>query len=179
MVKSHFKIILIGIMSLVQSGATAQLRINAGKPDPMDSINLNVTRKVAALLEEQKVNKAISYFNFQTDAARKNITKQLGKISKDLQPIKAKAKVLFYNSYKNYKDSFNIDQVIYYNDEGRFYLFELFFLKADASSKVVNVFVKDPIALEKKRKEISEFKKKNPNISQPPQLFNIGANVKL
>lgn len=99
-------------------------------------------------------------------------------MAKDIQQIKGKTQKLIQTSFKNYKDSFNIAQVIYYNKEGRFYLFELFFLKGDPNSKVVDIFLKDPVALEKKRNEINEFKKKNPSIPQPPDDLPPGVYIK-
>jgi len=177
--KEYLRIlVIIVIFTLTHSSLLAQLGINVDKPDPIDTINLNVTKNVTNLLEQQKVNKAIAYFKFKSEKDREITTKQLEKLSKDIQPIKLKTKVLFQTSYRNYKDSFNIDQVIYYNEEGRFYLFELFFLKGDASSKIMDIFIKDPTALEKKRKEISEFRKKNPDIPQPPQSLPPGVYIK-
>ena len=176
--RDHIKIILIGIATLVQLGVKAQLKIDVGNPDPADSVNLDITRKVVALLEQQNISKAISYFKFRTDEERKNMVNQLKEISKDLQLLKPNTKVFFQTSYKNYKDSFNINQAIFYNDEGRYYLFELFFSKADTSSKVVNVFVKDPALLEKKRNELAEFRKKNPGVPLPPQSLPPGVYKK-
>ena len=177
--KNYLKLLtIIAPCILVHSSLCAQLRISGDKPDPIDTINLNVSKNVTSLLEQQKIDKAIAYFKFKSETDRKTITRQLEKLSKDIQLIKAKTKVLFQTSYKNYKDSFNIDQVIYYNEQGRFCLFELFFLKGDASSKIVDVFIKDPSALEKKRQELREFRKKNPNIPQPPQSLPPGVYIK-
>jgi hypothetical protein len=171
-------LVTLVICALIHSSLLAQLRINLEKPDPNDTINLKMTKNVANLLEQKKVNKAIAYFKFRSEKDQEIIIKQLGKLSKDIQLIKLKTKVLFQTSYKNYKDSFNIDQVIYYNENGRFCLFELFFLKDDASSKVVGIFIKDPVVLKEKRKEISEFRKKNPDIPQPPESLPPGIYIK-
>jgi hypothetical protein len=170
-------IIFSVIFTLAHSCLTAQ-PVKVDLPDKIDTINLNVTKSIAGLLEQQKVNKAIAYFKFRSEKDRKAITSQLEKIAKDIQPIKQKTKVLFQTSFRNYKDSFNIDQVIYFNEEGRYYLFELFFLKGDASSKVVDLFLKDPAVLEKNRKTTSELKKKNPGIPQPPQSLPPGVYIK-
>ncbi|MEJ8817047.1 hypothetical protein [Lacibacter sp. H407] len=179
MQKDHLKfLVTIAISTLIHSSLSAQLRIGVDKPDPIDTVNLSVTKNVTSFLEQQKVHKAIAYFTFISETDRKAKTKQLEKLSKDIKKIKVKTKVLFQTSYKNYKDSFNIDQVIYYNEDGRFYLFELFFLKGDVSSKIVDIFIKDPTALEKKRKEINQFRKKNPNIPQPPQNLPPGVYIK-
>ncbi len=179
MQKNYLKLLLIiAIGMLTHSSLSAQLIIEVDKSDPIDTVNLSITKNVTSLLEQQQIHKAITYFRFKSEVDRKTATKQLERLSKDIQPIKAKTKVLYQTSYKNYKDSFNIDQVIYYNEEGRFYLFELFFLKGDASSKIVDIFVKDPTVLEKKRKQVNEFRKKNPNIPQPPQTLPPGVYIK-
>ncbi len=179
MQKKYLKALLItGICALAISPLSAQIRVNVQQSDFIESKNLNVARQVAAFLEQQKVEKTISFFRFKSGLERKARAKQLQKLSKDIQPIKANTKLLVQTSYKNFKDSFNIVRIVYYNDQGRFCLFELFFLNKDISSKVVDVFIKDPIALEKKRKEISAFKKKNPNVSLPPESLPPGVYMK-
>lgn len=179
MQRDYFKLVFILILSFcIHAAVTAQLKVTVVNPDPLDSVNLSVTRKIVNLLEQQKVTRAAAYFKFKSESDRKNITKQLKKLSGHIRAVKAKTKTRIQTSFKNYKDSFNIDQVVYYNKEGRFYLFELFFLKNDTHSKVVDIFIKDLAALERERIEISEFRKKNPDIPLPPSYLPPGLYMK-
>jgi hypothetical protein len=156
----------------------SQQTITLAKSDKIDSINLRVTHEIVKLLEERITIKATLYLRLKSSIDQKSLIKKLERVSKDIQPIKAKTRILVQNSYKNYLDSFNICQVVYYNDEGRFYLFELFFLKGDVSSKIVDIFIKDLLVLKKERDLLREFRRKNPNTSQPPLQLPPGIYVK-
>src|ERR1700704_2077136 len=143
---------ILFISMLIQTKSVCQLNIN--KPTRLDSLNINVSKKIMALLEQQKVQTALSFFTFRSKSDGNNIFKQLRKASKDIQVFKTKTSRLVQTSFKNYNGSFNIDQVIYYNSKGQFYLYELFFLKDDNSSRVVDLFVKDPAVLAQLRRKI-------------------------
>ena len=161
---------------LIQTKAVCQLEIS--KPTSLDSLNISVSKKIMVLLEQQRVQTAISFFRFKSKFDSTKIYKQLKKASKDIQVFKTKTNRLVQTSFKDYDDSLNIEQVLYYNNEGRFYLYELFFLKDDNSSKVVDLFVKDPAVLAKVRRKIAEFKRKNPDIPQPPESLPPGIYIK-
>ena len=175
-----FRLVLLpGIFFGLHFTSIAQERFYPQKSDAIDSFNQNVTAKIIQLLKEKNPNEATAYFRFGSDDQKRMITSQLKKISIELQPIKAKTKELLQTSFKDYKDSFNMSQVIFYNnEEGPFYLIEFFFLKNDSSFKVVNIWVKDPAALAKKRKELTEYKKKNPGLHPPPQHLPPGVFMK-
>jgi len=169
MKSTYLKIPIVFVFIFLLSDLSAQ-PMQMPKLDGLDSMNLSVTNKVFALLEQKKVNDALKYFEFKDASHKNSISAHLGKISNDLQLIKSTAKFAAQRSYKNYSDSFNIDRIAYYDNYGYFYLFELFYLKNDSFSKVVDIFIKDPIGLAKSRQKEIDFRKKNTDAPPPPPL---------
>jgi hypothetical protein len=137
--------------------------------ESIDTLNVRTSRRVLNLLSVGKAEKAFQLFNIQGRVAQKEIRKELERVSNDIRKINSKTESLVQVSYRNYKDSFNINRVLLFNRDGQYYLFELFYQAGDRSSYVVGLFVKDPAALARKRKQVADFRKGSPDLPMPPQ----------
>lgn len=143
-----------------------------------DSVLISNTVVLKKLLEEKKTKNAMRFFYYGSIADSLKTLAQLKKIANEIEGIRSKTKSIQQITYKQYKNRFTIVTVLYYNNEGRFYLYELFYEADGLSKKVQDIFIKDPIVLSREREKHKAAKKENPNLVFPPHLNPPGIYIK-